>query len=65
MRYGKTRDEAIVKYYNLVTTWNEEVPRLFTFALSEMRLVRRGDGWKIATNTVRNLAPTRKHGDTE
>jgi hypothetical protein len=63
--YGATTDEAIVRYYNLVTTWNEAQPKLFTFAVSEMRLVRRAGQWKIASNTITSLAPPRELGATE
>lgn len=65
MRYGESTDEVICRYYNLVTTWHEEPPQLFTFALSEMRLARRPEGWKIRSNTVENLARTRAIGETE
>jgi hypothetical protein len=63
--YGSTTDEAIVHYYNLVTTWNESPPKLFTFAVSEMRLVRLSGRWKIKSNTITSLAPPRALGETQ
>ena len=63
--YGSSKDEAIARYYNLVTTWNEEQPKLFTFAVSEMRLVRRAGAWKVKSNTITSLAPPRKPGETK
>jgi hypothetical protein len=63
--YGSTADEAIVRYYNLVTTWNEAAPKLFTFAISEMRLVRISGQWKIKSNAVTSLAPPRALGETQ
>jgi ketosteroid isomerase-like protein len=65
MRYGETTDAVIARYYSLVTNWNEDPPQLFTMSLSEMRLVRRPSGWRIQSNTVRNLARTRTIGDTD
>jgi hypothetical protein len=63
--YGADENEAIVRYYNLVTTWNGEVPKLFTLSVSQMRLVRRAGEWKIAANDVTNLVPSREFGATE
>jgi hypothetical protein len=63
--YGASQDEAIVHFYNLVTTWNEAQPKLFTFAVCEMRLLRRGGEWKIKSNTVTSLAPPRALGETQ
>jgi len=63
--YGASANEAIVKYYNLVTVWNEAQPKLFTLAVSRMRLVRRADEWKIAENSVTNLVASRDLGATE
>jgi len=65
MEYGSSTDEAVVHYYNLVTTWNEAPPKLFTFAVSEMRLVRRSGQWKIKSNTITSLAPPRALGETQ
>lgn len=65
IEYGATQDEAVARYYNLVTTWNGPEPKLFTMALSEMQLVRRNLQWKIARNTVTNLARSRSLGETE
>jgi hypothetical protein len=65
IEYGATQDEAVARYYNLVTTWNGPEPKLFTMALSEMRLVRRNLQWRIARNTVTNLARSRSLGETE
>jgi hypothetical protein len=63
--YGENTNEVIVRYYNLVTTWNDPSPKLFTMSLSEMRLVRRSGDWKIAANAVTNLVPPRELGATE
>ncbi len=64
IRYGASQDEAIARYYNLVTTWHEEPPALFVCALSEMTLVRIGGEWKIRRNLVKNLGKTRAPGAT-
>jgi ketosteroid isomerase-like protein len=64
IRYGDNQDEAIARYYSLVTTWHEEPPALFVCALCEMTL-RRIDGvWKISRNHVTNLGKTREPGAT-
>jgi hypothetical protein len=62
IRYGADQDEAIAKYYSLVTTWHEEPPALFVCALSEMTLVRVDGRWKIRRNAVTNLGKTREPG---
>ncbi len=62
IRYGASVDEAVAKYYNLVTTWHEEPPALFVCALSEMTLVRISGEWKIKSNVVTNLGKTREPG---
>jgi hypothetical protein len=62
---GATRDQAIARYYNLVTTWTGGEPKIFTFALSELRLVRQGEDWKIAEHVARQLVPPRDLGFKE
>jgi hypothetical protein len=61
--YGATRDEAIVRFYTLVTTWNEVQPKLFGFGVSEMQVARRSREWKIKSNAVTMLVPSRALGD--
>jgi bifunctional aromatase (cyclase/dehydratase) len=53
---GTSDDEAIARYYNFVTTWADGVPKMFTFALSELRLVRQGEAWKIKEHHTELLA---------
>lgn len=59
---GHNDDEAIARYYNFVTTWTDGIPKFFTFALSELLLVRRDGSWKIKNHNVRELAPPQPTG---
>ena len=53
---GASREEAIARYYALVTTWPEgRPPELFNLGLCEVRLVRTAQGWKIRSNTITSL----------
>lgn len=54
--HGDTRDDMIVRGYNLVICWLNE-PRLFANAVVRYHLVRHGDGWKIRSNQVRLQVP--------
>jgi SnoaL-like domain len=65
IEYGASQDEAIVRYYSLVTVWNKPEPELFTFAIAQMRLLRLAGEWKIKSNTVTTLARPRALGETE
>jgi hypothetical protein len=65
VRYGDTDAVAIARYYNFVSTWDEAQPKMFTMALSTMRLERRGAGWKIARLDARQLVPPRDPGATD
>jgi hypothetical protein len=65
VEYGAGKDEAVARYYNLVTTWNGAQPKLSTMALSEMRLLRRNGEWMIAANHVTTLIPPLAYGTTQ
>ena len=54
--YGDTRDDMIVRGYNLIISWLAE-PTLFGNAVVRYHLVRRADGWKIKSNQVRLQVP--------
>jgi hypothetical protein len=54
---GERAGEAITRYYNFVTTWTDAIPKMFTFALSELTLVRDGGEWRIHVHRVRELVP--------
>ena len=62
IEHGDTVDTAIARYYNLVTSWNEAEPKLFTLALSKMTLVRKGAEWKIQRMDAKQLVPPRDLG---
>lgn len=62
---GASDDEALVRYYNFVTSWTDGEPKMFTFALSELKLVRRGEDWKIKEHHARQLVPPRDLGATK
>jgi hypothetical protein len=64
VKYGDTTDVAIAKYYNFVSSWNEAEPKMFTLALSTMRLVRKGEDWKIQRLDAQQLMPPRDLGAT-
>ena len=54
--YGATRDDMIVRGYNLIVSWLAE-PKLFGNAVVRYHLVRRANGWKIKSNQVRLQVP--------
>jgi len=49
VEYGSNENEAIAKFYNLVTEW-QNGGKFFVMALCTVLLVRAGDGWKIKRN---------------
>lgn len=56
IRYGETTDEAIARFYSLVSTWiRGEDPRMFEMAVCEAHLLRIGDEWMLKSNTMRGL----------
>jgi hypothetical protein len=62
---GPNENEAIARYYNFVTSWTDGVPKMFSFALSELLLVRNDVDWKIKNHHVRELVPPLGIGATK
>lgn len=60
---GENRDVAIARYYNFVSSWNGPEPKMFTMALTTMRLARQADGeWRITRIDAEQLVPPRDLG---
>jgi hypothetical protein len=56
IEYGNTKDEAIARGYNMVTTWKpEEGAKFFCMALSTVHLVRQKGEWKVKFNDTKQL----------
>jgi hypothetical protein len=56
IEYGASKDEAIAKGYNMVTTWKpEEGAKFFCMALSTLTLVRINGEWKVKQNDTKQL----------
>jgi hypothetical protein len=54
--YDGSRDEALARYYSLVSTWFAEPgPEFFNMALCTARLTRVGGDWKFRSNTMLGL----------
>ena len=62
---GASDDEAVARYYNFVTSWTNAEPKMFTFALSELHLVRQDDDWKIKRHYAKQLLAPRELGATK
>ena len=61
---GANDDQAVARYYSLVTTWTDAEPKLMTFALCEWHLVRRGESWKIKEHYAKQLLSPKAQGTT-
>jgi hypothetical protein len=59
IEYGETQDEAVARYYSLVTTWFDDPgPEFFNMALCTMSLARIDGEWKIRSNLMKGLHRT-------
>ena len=54
--YGETRNDLIVRGYNLVTSWLGP-PRLVSMGVVRYHLLRSADTWKIKSKATRMLVP--------
>ncbi|MBX3511491.1 MAG: nuclear transport factor 2 family protein [Hyphomonadaceae bacterium] len=54
--YGASKDEIVVRCYNLVTSWLGG-GRFNSMAIARYELVRVGDSWKIRSNRIRRMMP--------